>query len=114
MLTKAILVNVVAALGAITAAVACLLLDQLERHYTKAGTDTWNALDDLAPKHAEEDTPVKRKTVKADEYDTISRYWRRCLRYLGRAGATDTIKRRMRRRERRHARRRIRRGDDEQ
>lgn len=113
MIVGAFWINVIAALGAITAAGACLLLDQLERHYTKAGTDTWNALDDLAPKYAEEDTPVKRQTVKADEYDTVSRYWRRCVCYLGRAGVTDAIKRRMRRRERRHARHRIRRGDDD-
>lgn len=112
MIIGAFWVNVIAALGFITAAGACILLDRLERRYTKADTDTWNALDDLAPKYAEE-APVKRRTVKADEYDTVSRYWRRCVCCLGRAGVTDAIKRRMRRRERHQARHELHRGDDQ-
>lgn len=42
---------------------------------------------------------MKRKTVKADEWDVTTR-WRNLLCYMQRAGVTSKIKRRMRRRER--------------
>jgi len=48
---------------------------------------------------------MKRKTVKADEYDVVTR-WRHLL--VWRRGAVSAIKRRMRRRERHDAKREIR------
>ena len=50
---------------------------------------------------------MKRKAVKADEYDVVSG-WRRVLCYMQRAGTTSAIKRRMRRRERHDAKQEIR------
>lgn len=46
---------------------------------------------------------MKRRVVKADEWDVVSG-WRRVLCYMQRSGVTDRIKRRMRRRERHDAR----------
>jgi hypothetical protein len=88
-----------------------MALAALEERFTRSGHDTWDSpLDDLAPRTSED--TVKRRSVKADEYDTVT-YWRRYLCYLARPGATDRIKRRMRRRERHDARHRLRRGDEQ-
>lgn len=47
---------------------------------------------------------MKRRVVKADEWDLVSS-WRHVYCYLQKAGAASAIKRRMRRRERRDAKR---------
>lgn len=44
---------------------------------------------------------MKSKAIKADEWDVISRFWRRMI--LWRPGETAAIKRRMRRRARHDA-----------
>jgi hypothetical protein len=52
---------------------------------------------------------VKRRTVKADEYDVVTG-WRRVL--VWRRGEVAGIKRRMRRRERREAQQELRREEN--
>ncbi len=54
---------------------------------------------------------MKRKTIKADEYD-LAFGFRRFLGYMQRPGATSAIKRRVRRRERHDAKHDLRRDDD--
>lgn len=46
---------------------------------------------------------MKRRVIKADEWDVVTG-WRRHLCYMQRAGVVAGIKRRMRRRERHDAR----------
>ena len=53
---------------------------------------------------------MKRRTVKADEWDVTSG-WRRLLTCYSRAGKADRVKRRMRRRERHDANREVRRDE---
>ena len=55
---------------------------------------------------------MKRRAVKADEYDVVTG-WRRYLCYMKRAGVVSAIKRRMRRRERHDANRETRRAVDD-
>lgn len=50
-------------------------------------------------------TTYKRGPLRTgDEYDVVSRYWRKLCCYTKRAGVTAKIKRGIRRRERRDAR----------
>jgi hypothetical protein len=53
---------------------------------------------------------VKRRSVKADEYDVHSG-WRRIMTTFQRAGAASKVKRRSRRRERREGKTAIRKAD---
>lgn len=46
---------------------------------------------------------MKRRAINGDEADAFSHYWRKRLKWLGRAGVRSRIKRQARRRERHQA-----------